>query len=221
MKKFLQIQDGMVLVCGPSTAGKSTLAQKIINEAPYQDKVLVSHDEMIRKYLNGHGYPQEKFYTGLVGEEDYQFKVSVVKTVRDALKARKFVIYESVYCNPDNLTMLIMTLPTLGLNRPLTLIKMWPSPQLQMQFLSKRPDHHHADINAIMSQRKAFSKVAHPQCFADEVEWLKEYTVEDPREVKLEFTKSHELTRQLLAAHENYEELCEKYPEIMQTMRSV
>lgn len=57
MKKTLQIQDGMVLICGPSTAGKSTLAKRILNEAPYQDGVLVSHDEMISKFLKEHGYP--------------------------------------------------------------------------------------------------------------------------------------------------------------------
>lgn len=219
--KTLQIQDGMVLICGPSTTGKSTLAKRIVNEAPYQDPVLVSHDEMIRKYLNEHGYPQEKFYTGLVGEEDYQFKVSVVKTVRDALKTRKFVIYESVYCNPENLTTLLTTMPVWGLNRPLTLIKMWPSFQLQMQFLNERPDHSRVDVNAIMSQRGGFKKVVAPQYFAKQAEWIKEYTVDDPRKVKLEFRKSGELTKELLSAYEVYEELLEKCPEAVQAIQEI
>lgn len=90
-----------------------------------------------------------------------------------------------------------------------------------MQFLNGRPDRRKVDMHAIMSQRNGFKEVVTPQYFAKQADWIKEYTVEDPREVKLEFRKSGELTKGLLSAYENYEELREKCPETMRAMQEI
>lgn len=216
MKKFLQIQDGLVLICGPTTSGKTTLAKRIIREAPYQDKLLVSHDDALREFIKERGYPEEKYYSGLDKDDDFAFRSTVAKTISQALNEKKFVVHESVYCIPQNLAALLTFMPAWGLNRPLTLIKMWPSWQLHMVFISKCPNREMINPDAVQSQRCGFKEVIRPNHFAKHLECVKEYTIEDPREIVLDFRKKGELSKELLAAFEAREGFCEKYPDITQ-----
>lgn len=216
MKKFLQIQNGMVFICGPTSAGKTTLARRILAEAPYPDKALVSHDEMLEVYLKAHDYPLEvAVTTGLEGEDDEEFKATVFRAVRDALNQRKFVIFEGVYEDAARLSTLLDLLPAWGLKRPLTLIKLWPSLPQQTEFIMRRYRDIAVNLDAIIAQRENFKEIMQPNAFSKNREWIKEYTIIDPRSIVLEFRRSGELSNELLAAYECYETFRERHPDLV------
>lgn len=214
--KTLQIQDGLILICGPSTSGKTTLAKRLFSEMPYRDKLLLSHDKFLKDYLKKIGQPIKTFYTGLEGESDDKFKTAIITTLRDAFARHECVIYESLYCVPENLAHLLAIFPTLELKRPVTLIKLWVPQQLQMQFLKQRSDRHRVDVKALLSQRQSFATCVESGFFSYNTEWLKEYTVNDPRDVRFDFRKKGELTNELMAAYEAWEECKEEVPDFVQ-----
>lgn len=216
--KTIQIQNGLVLICGPSASGKTSLARKIYDMAPYNEKSLVSHDAMLKEYIKKSGFKQEMFYTGLDDSEDEKFKVSVIRRIRDSLQRHAFVIYESIYCDVDCLTQLIASFPTLGLDRPLTLLKMWLPLELNLQFATTHPERQAFRLDALLSQRAGFNGAIEPKYFASQAEWIREYVISDPRELNLEFKGAKEVTKELMAAYEIHEELLEKAPEIMRAM---
>lgn len=214
--KTLQIQDGLILICGPSTSGKTTLAKRLFDEMPYRDKFLLSHDEFLKNYLKKKGRPMKDFYDGLKGESDSEFKTAIVTTIRDAFARHECVVYESLYCVPENLAQFLAIFPALGLKRPMTLIKLWVPQQLQMQFLKQRPDSRRVDIGALISQRQSFATCVESNYFAGDIEWIKEYVVNDPRDVRFDFRKKGEITNELMAAYEAWEECKEKIPDFVQ-----
>lgn len=216
MKKTLQIQDGLILICGPSTSGKTTLAQRLFDEIPYTDKVLLSHDEFLRDFLKRTGRPVDTFYAGLDSEGNSKFKEALAMQIRDACARRQCIIHESLYCVPENLETLLRILPAFGLNRPVTLIKLWPSLELWMQFLRKRPDRERVDMRALLSQRVSFQPSTVERFFSKKVPWVHEYCVEDPRVISFEFKKKGELTSELMASYEEWETCWDKAPDFMQ-----
>ncbi len=213
MKKTIQIQDGLVFICGPSASGKTTLARKIFDEAPYSHKTLVSFDKILVEFLVDHNLPGKYFYTKLPGDLDEKFKTNVILALQKALTSKDFVIYEGIHCDPEKLGTIIDFLPFLGLNRPLTLIKLFLPMELQLAFLQTRFGS--ATINDIddrdrlKSQRADIARMKEPNHFSKNREWIKEYTIDDPRELRFNFKKSHELSRELLAAHEYFEQFSE------------
>jgi len=221
LMKTIQVQDGLVLICGPSASGKTSLARKMYNEAPYADKTLVSHDAMLRNFLKEAGIESNVFYTGLTGDLDKQFKMSVLRAICDGLQSRRFVIYESVYCDPNRLTPLIASFPLMGLDRPLTLIKMWLPLSLQMEFVQTHAKRKAFRPDVLLSQRSGFQSVVEPRHFANQAEWIREYTVNDPRELKLEFYPVREMTKELLAAYEAHEELTEEVGDLVEPMSDI
>lgn len=219
--KTIQIQNGLVLICGPSSSGKTTLAKKLYNTAPYAEKCLISHDEMLKDFLRQNGFKDDVFYTGLKGGNEEQFKLCVLKVLCAALQKREFVIYESVYCNTNHLTQLIASFPVLGLDRPLTLIKMWLPMNLNLYFATKRPEERAFRPDALVSQRGGFSRVVESNFYASQAEWIREYTVNDPRQLNIEFKKPKELTKELMAAYETRERMKETMPHLVQAAMKI
>ncbi len=201
--KTLQIQDGMVFICGPSTTGKTTLARRIFQEAPYRDKIIISHDDVLLEFINEHKLPKEQFVQGLSPTDDEQFRTKLMDIVKTALESRKFVVYEGCYCDTVTPTGLITMLPLIGLDRPLTLLKMWPSTELHHQLIHGRFKDCIVDVQRIKHQRVIFESVIEPRYYA-KFEYVHEYTIEDPRDITLNFKKRGELSKELLAAYETW-----------------
>lgn len=224
MNKLLHIQDGMVFICGPTSTGKTTLAKRIFEEAPYPDKVLISHDEMLQKFLAENSLDPKLFYEGLDDATDQKFRAYVVLSVRDALHSHKFVIHESTCCSRgDSATQvrdMVASFPILGLDRPLTVVKMWPSLSMQLQFVNERPAGMRPTKEAVLAQRATFKPTAMASNFTDEG-WIREYRIDNPREVSLDFKRRGELSKELLTAFSNWEDLNEKFPELMDEMSNI
>lgn len=208
MKKTLQIQNGLVFICGPSTSGKTTLAKRIFEQAPYRDKIWISHDQVLIDFIRAHGYPNEAFFGGISEEDDEKFRMGVVKALHDAFFQRKFVVFDGLYCDAKRLGELLLHMPCFGLDRPITLLKMFLPQELQLQFINKRLSDF--DREKLMQQRSEAEKFVAPGHYSQEIEWVKEYTIDDPREIELEFRKSGELSKELLAAFEVHEIIQEK-----------
>lgn len=220
MKKFLQIQDGLVFICGPSTSGKTTLAQKIYEKAPYRNKVWISHDRILVDFIKTHGYSEEAFYDGLPEEDDAEFRGSIIKALIEAFSQRKFVVFEGLYCDAENdaerLGDFLCHIPFFGLERPITLLKMLLPYDLHSQFLHNRLTDIDIDWPRLATQRREAERFIEPGYYSREMEWVKEYSIDDPREIELEFRKAGELSKELVAAFAIHEEISERFGDISQ-----
>lgn len=213
MKKTIKIENGLVLICGPSSSGKTTLARTIINEAPYHDQILLSHNEILHAFIAERNLPTKLFIDGLPEELDAEFKMCVLNTLQEVLFTKKFIVYESLYCDPLKLNTILNGLPLLGLNRPLTLIKLFPSNDLHSKFLVKKYGVlKNVDMDQLNSQHASFKLAAQPKYFSSNREWIREYTVNDPRNLRLDFKKASEVSKALLASLENFEEFFASFP---------
>lgn len=205
MKKTIQIQDGLVVVCGPTASGKTTLAKRIIEESPYRNKILLSVDAEARKFLHEAGLPEEMMRTGLDKATNALFHDWLVERMASAFSSDSFIVYEGV-CNRDNKMWWSLRLfPLDGFCRPITLIKVFPDLELHTKFMkSRRRSKFPVSPQELLLQRAMFQSLAEEPLFAD-CDWIREYLITDPTQIRLDFMKSRQCSKELLAAFMLYE----------------
>ncbi len=220
MKRTLKIQNGMVIICGPSCSGKTTLAEKIFNQTPYGNKILLSNDQMLRCYIKKEKLPAEWFFTGLDQKNQERFAYEFVIAIRDALRARKFVVLEALYCDIEKLEKLLGFLPILGLDRPVTLIKLLLTEALHQEFVKRRPEvaaDYLVEVHHI--QRQGFEPIFKER-LSETWQGMVDYAINDPRELAFDFLPERQVTVQRIEAYSCFEEAQGKYPRIVEVINS-
>lgn len=176
------------MICGPTSTGKTTLAERIIAESPYDNKVLLSYDQILRDFIETHHLPKERYYIGLSPEENREFQEERVDGLMRAFQQHCFTVYEGWFENYLSLRLFIEFLPLVGLDRPLTVLKMWPSLELQKEFgLNRTTDREYLSLDTIMNQRHAFRDIIDHRPISDVKSWVNDIVVCDPRELSIEF----------------------------------
>ena len=205
MKKTITIQNGLTVICGPTASGKTTLAQHIIKETPYHKKCLLSIDAEAKKFLHEVGLPEELLHRGLDQATHFMFQDWLTKKLVSAFDEDSFVVYEGVCERDSGLLQGLRLFPLTGFCRPITLIKIFPDLTLHTEFAKKRL---HSELpvspQEMLLQRNAFHFLAEDPLFVS-CEWIREYLITDPTQVRLDFMKSGQCSKESLAAFMVYE----------------
>lgn len=198
MNICIPASEALVMVCGPSCTGKSTLARKVYELAPMRphEKTIHSNDavmlrlmrrepqlkrqlEMIEQYGV---IERELMPDGLFAKLHQQNREQLVNRVRK----HKFVVPEGGYCTYDQVAALLMGLGLACDDRPFVLIKMAPDINLHRKLYQTSQSKHHQLFEAARMEADEFETVVQTQ-FADTIPMLTEYVVTDPTDVQLSF----------------------------------
>ena len=206
-RQEIQIQDGMVFLCGPSATGKSTLAKRIMQEAPFQEKILFSYDDIISNHLVALGYAPSARPGELSPLDLERCQEGISQTFYDAMSTNGFLVCESVCYDPTKLAWILAAFPLCSQGKPLTVIKMLPKMRLQYQFYAKRGFSRDQVID-VMMHRRLFLPASAQGFFAEQYGWVQDYLVEDPRSLEIEYVESGTTTKELEAAKMAYTSFC-------------
>lgn len=191
MKELIPISNGLVIICGPSTSGKTTLAEKITELSPYPQTTHISHDTELQQFITNNHLPTEFFLTGLPEDLEGFFRVQILERLLEALDPERFTVYETLCCelpdSPAKLNSLIGRLPDLGLSQPLTVLKTFLPIDLHHTFLKQRYKLIEINWERLNAQRHNFAPAAQSQYFSQGREWVHEYTIADPQNIEFIF----------------------------------
>lgn len=146
----ININNRLILIVGPSTTGKTTVAKKINSEAPVKS-VIISHDEVLKKVNKNQSQAQI----------DLDFRLSFIDDVTNAINnsSNELVILDTVNFNAQAL-FAILCIIRKGINYTggITLIKMNPPLQLHKKCIIERAKTNKLiDLDTILSQRKCYN----------------------------------------------------------------
>lgn len=183
----LDITNRLVLICGPTTSGKTTLANRIKNESPVSS-IVISHDEVLAKVNKNQS--QEKI--------DYEFRMRFISEINAAICSDySLIILDTLNIRNKALTsVLIILRALLKYTDEITLIKMNLPMDLQKEFILKRKEfkvgyeqwNPHELLLGLLEQRQIYcsSLGTLPYSFTT----TREYEITNPKEVNIQFDLS-------------------------------
>lgn len=125
----ITIKYGTVVICGPTSTGKTTLSKRILDEMPWQGCELISHDEVLREVWRPN-MPQPQI--------DMEFQTSCFDLLSSAMKRDAPIIYEGKYYEKERLYAFLLLLSMMDPMRPICLIKMATGAKMQRKFARQR-----------------------------------------------------------------------------------
>ena len=171
----ITIKYGTVVICGPTSTGKTTLAKRILREMPWQECELVSHDEVLGSVLRP-GMTQS--------EIDKQFRLTCLSLLSDGIKRRVPVIYEGKYYEKERLYAFLTLLSIMDPVRPICLIKMATDAKMQREFAMNRSGLK-PTAKTVRIQNSLFEGVL--ETHYSEAPNIQEYVVTNPNDLKFRF----------------------------------
>ncbi len=219
MSQYVEIQNGIVVVTGPSAVGKSVMAQQIFESTPYHNKVLLQQDnpykgitatekvELLRleqQFLSSTMSMSDEYSKSyLRSHEARSYVMATEYRLQKALEKRQFVVLDGTYCQKEILYCFLAALPKLGLMKPVTLLRLCPDIKLHMSFYRARKRKVEKQI--LFEQMREFHKFSRKEVVTL-FPWVRVYEIGDPRKVKFDFLGSNEVTVELLSAYSAYED---------------
>ena len=172
----ITINYGTVIICGPTSTGKTTLSNKIYEDMPWRGRKLISHDEVLKKILKP-GMTQS--------EIDRVFRMTCLSLMADAIRQNLPLIYEGKYYEKERLYAFLVLQSMLSPNRPICLIKMATDPKVQQEFAKKR-NGMKPTTKTMHIQNNLFRGVIGTH-YHDAFHNVREFVVTNPKRVELKF----------------------------------
>ncbi len=180
----------VLLVCGASCTGKSTLSRKIIEEYPGKSKNLFASDDVMERYLNLYPDAAARVERSVIKNggvlKDLQFELYLSAMFTEVLHTKDLVISDGIYVKPEMVVNHIMAVAHTRGPSPFILVKMNPDRELHRKFYSERSADRKLAWPAIEDELRYFQATL-AMDFARSFPWVQQYTVTDPRKVKVQF----------------------------------
>lgn len=173
----LKIQNGLVIVCGPVTTGKTDLATRILGECPLRNKRLIEFPEILLDKAAG---------GRRIGDVGLVARLKVLQDIHQAYKDSFFAVCDGCYLNESEMNSFLYGLRAIRMYYPITLIKMSPNPELRNRYLTERANEA-VTSELVQKQDEEFKEIlAHNFC--NHASWVRnEYLIKDPDEVEIRF----------------------------------
>ncbi len=169
----------LVVLAGPSCAGKTTLARKMCLEAPTRLTKVVAADTTLPKAMANVGNGAE----GVIG----RWLADCADQISQAYKSGAFVAFDFPCSTMGNTKFVLEMTHMMGVQAPVTLVKVYPDYALHREFAERRGQLTTMNERLLKMQYDGFAEVANAS-MRKELPWIvNEYLVTDPREVKLKF----------------------------------
>ena len=148
----IEISTRIVIICGPTSSGKTTMAYRIKNEFN-GESIVISHDEVLATINQKQS--QEKI--------DEQFRLAYFNSIKDAYqnKANQLIIIDSVNIRAINLQAFIHLLTLFADVRleEISIVKLWIPEEINIinalqHYTDKNTDY---VLDCTLQQRQIFS----------------------------------------------------------------
>lgn len=170
--------DHLVVVAGPSATGKSTLAGRVRLEAPTEKVAVIAADELAWDALMA--------CDDLCDAMRYMV-ASVVGEMKAAYQEGAFVVLDTPCSSLPELVVLFSLVDALGVKKPVTLVKMRPDFERQVEYARRRGDLAWLGEDYLRQRYDEFAGAVSSSVRA-EIPWvLNEYLVTEPEDVQLKF----------------------------------
>lgn len=180
----------VLLICGASCTGKSTLSRKIIEAYPGESKTLFASDGVMEKYLNLYPDAAMRVQRSVIENggvlKDPQFELFLSAMFTEVLHTKDLVISDGIYVKPEMVVSHIMATAHARGPSPFILVKMNPNRELHRKFYSERSADRKLAWPAIEDELRYFQTTLATD-FSRGFRWVQQYTVTDPRKVKVQF----------------------------------
>lgn len=173
----LEIERGIVIIAGPAAAGKTTLAQRILEGCPWINKRLVSFPNVLLDSTNG---------GTKIGDAGLSAQISCVHDMIQADKVGAFTVCDGCYLTEVGMSCFLYRLKMARIKSRITLIKLALRPELRHEYLKKRGGGI-LSPNLVEQQYKEFTEVIRHD-YRSEMGWVsQEYFILNPDQVELKF----------------------------------
>lgn len=176
----LNIKDRLVIIVGPSTTGKSTLARKINREFNYISTI-ISYDEITKK--NNKKSSQKT--------DDDIFRTQLLEQISDAInnESNELIILDSTNYDAEELFSTLYTIRTwLNYRDGITLIKMDLPLELHEEYIQKRFGNKSSDYYPdILQQRDHYTSLEGSLNNSYDILTNNEFIIENPEGLKIKF----------------------------------
>lgn len=184
-------KTAVVLICGASCTGKSTLARKVIAAYPGESKALIAADEIMEEYLQSHPEAGEEIQKSILRNQgtlnDARYDRLLSEAFAKALQRKNLVVSEGIYVKQEMVVSHIVAVAgARGVQQPFILVRMNPDDSQHQRFYNAREEERRLAWRFVQDERAYFQKVLetdYPQIFP----WVAQYTVNDPTKMEVQF----------------------------------
>ena len=188
----------IVLICGPTCGGKSTLAERIHAEAPWSSKAIHSSDRALDEIyakrpelIPYHAYcsavtPGKVEMPPFLKQMQKDISLLLTEMVESALRQYDLLIMEEIRLQPELLLFNLQMLGRMSNNRPVVLIKMLVNDDLCETFYRSRRNDRQPPLYLVNEQRREFRNIMQYD-FSKVCTHLSEYNMTNPQEATLKF----------------------------------
>lgn len=186
----IPINNRVILIIGPTTSGKSTIAKRI-QEQFDEKSILISHD----------GILMEVNKNQTQSEIDFEFRIRYITKIKEAVQNQenRLIIIDAVCLQSKNVLAILSTLKMSGLQDSVTLLKTNLPLELHLLFGKQRNDQQFREQT---TREKLYSTILNQVgayrgplgSLGQEFPYTDEFIIQDPR--KVEFTYSISASKQ-------------------------
>ena len=180
----------VLLVCGASCSGKSTLSCKIIEACPRESKILFASDDIMEEYLMRHPDAAERIRRSVIENcgvlKDSGYEQFLSTMFSEALHTKDLVVSDGIYVKPEMVLSHIMASAHARGPSPFILVRMNPSREQHRKFYSERSASRKLAWAAVEQELNEFQTTLATD-FSRGFPWVQQYTIENPCNVKVQF----------------------------------
>lgn len=168
----IENNEGLVVLCGPTTTGKTGIARRILKKYEGTNGEFITCDDIDYKNVQK-------------SKHEYTFLKHSLKKIKCAIEEKKFIVIKSDIVTEAELYTLLAALRMLGYKGSITLIMMDIDEETHIKYLINRKRAGKPTLKELKRQRKVFYEQILPN---QDFDYLTDmYIIGDPNSVKIRF----------------------------------
>lgn len=184
----ITINSRVVLIVGPTTSGKTTLAKRIKEEFPGK-AIIISHDD-IAMNLNKNNSKEQS---------DFEHRMKMISSIQSALddEENQLIILDTLNIRREGVFAILMLIKLLGVDEEITLLKTNISLETHCSFFKNRND----SLLKMVSMNELLKTILEQRAFYEgesgslnmHYQSTEEIVISNPEDVTFSFELPHKL----------------------------
>lgn len=175
---ILESNKGLVIICGPTTTGKTGIARKILANYEGNNGEFISYSDIWKKVNKN----QNKV------KREIEFSKKISTTLRNAIERKNFIVLETTILADTELYSLLTAVRILGFSKKITLILIDLDEETHINYLNNRKKGVKPTMKELKKQRKIFLEKILPNKEFDKM--TNKYVINNPNDVVIKFKKN-------------------------------
>lgn len=166
--------EGLVILCGPTTTGKTGIARRILKQYKGSNGELISYES---SYSKKNKKANEK--------HEFEFFKKASPKIKKSIEAKNFTVLKTTIVTDVELYALLTSVRILGYTGKITLIMIDLDEETHINYLRNRKRGVKPSVKELKKQRKLFYEQIMPNLDFNRL--ANKYVVKDPNDVTIKF----------------------------------